>query len=106
MPDETTTLFDALLALRMDWEAIAEHYGSTVTSHLRAGLDGSGLRPGELGRVAADVQRFAAASEQLRLCLADVDHLLEIAEEERVSAIRLVPPPVDSGSPQGDSVPF
>ena len=102
MNDEANTLFDALLDLRMDWEGILEHYGQAVASHLRSGLDGGGSAPGALALIAADVVRFSAAIDQLRLCLAAVDDVLTVAEELRVASVSLGASHAQGRSAPGD----
>jgi hypothetical protein len=93
MNDETETLFDACLALRMEWEAVAEQYRSTLASHLRLCMGPGSLPPGEFARVAADLIRYSSASEQLSKCSEMLDEVLGVAEEIRVNSSRVINSP-------------
>jgi hypothetical protein len=103
MSSDFETLHDALLGLRMDWEAVDKGYRQALTSHLRRCLDPGGLSLGALAGVAADVMRLYNAQEQLRACTDGLDEVLVAADEVRVSRYSLGGHRTSSAGPQDNA---
>ena len=105
MSNDFETLHDALLGLRMDWEAVEKGYRQAVTSHLRRCLAPGGLSLGALAGQAADLNRFYSALEQLRACTDGLDEVLVAADEVRVMRYNWHDAHTQSSAPEGDGVP-
>jgi hypothetical protein len=95
MFDDSDALFDALLALRMEWYAIAERYNSHAAD-LCSGLLASGrLSPGASRERLGDLTLHVIAYDQIMRCIDGVDAVLMDAEDQRMRRVLLGenPPP-------------
>jgi len=102
MNDEEVTLFDSVLATRMELETISERYGQVIARHRDALLGPGRLLPSTCTSVAADLIRFSAADEQIQAVIEMLDSLLAVAEELRVNAYRPSNPSSTGSLPQGN----
>ena len=84
MDDNPDALFDALLALRMEWHTIAEKYDSHSADLCSALVAPGRLPPGACRELLSDLMLHVVAYDQLTRCLEGVDELLQEAEDLRL----------------------
>jgi hypothetical protein len=104
MIDGPDGLFDALLALRVEWQAIAEKYDSHAADLCSSLLADLRLSPGASRLVIGELTTHVVAYDQITRCIQAVDEILQEAEEERVRRYSLVAdhrPQADAGQSAG-----
>lgn len=80
MNDEPYSLFDSVLALRTEWQLLAETYESHAVGLVHSSVDPRGMSPGVFRGQLREVIEHSTMAQQLRACIVALDDCLEEAE--------------------------
>jgi hypothetical protein len=98
-------LFDALLALHMEWDAILAEYRRHSARLVRDELASGRLSPSGARGVIADLSTHITAAEQLSQCVDALEAVVARAEEARVTRGYQLRRASTAQAAQGDDAP-
>lgn len=103
--EDEFNLFDALLGVHMEWEAVLAGYRERFAGLVRDGLAVGSVSPSAARGALCELDTLNTAIEQLSRCAADVEVELARAEEQRVTRHYQWVQASTAPAAQGDEVP-